>query len=225
VSRTAVAPAGRTRLAAPHRGWLFGLLAAALLFPLFHWGHIGPLDFWWWMSATQLVLVLVAYGTDAGARRAAAADLRTGLLRKISLGLLSAAVLYVIFWAGNQLVRELLPRAVGGIASLYSLKGGAGTARVALLIGLVIGPGEELVWRGVIQRAFTAQLGAVRGLLAATGLYAVVHLSSGNPMLILAALVCGLFWGLLYQRTSSIALVVISHTAWDLVVFLVAPFT
>ena len=61
--------------------------------------------------------------------------------------------------------------------------------------------------------------------LAATALYAVVHLSSGNPMLILAALVCGLFWGLLYQRTGSITLVVISHTAWNLTVFLGFPFS
>ena len=210
---------------AMHRGWLLALLAAALLCPLFRWEHLGPLDFWWWMSATQLSLLLVAFGTDAGARHAAAADLRTGLFRKISLGLLSAAVLYGIFWAGNLLVHALLPGAVGGIASLYDLKGCASTARVALLLGLVIGPGEELVWRGVIQRAFTARLGAVGGLLAATGLYAVVHLSSGNPMLILAAVVCGLFWGLLYQRTGSIALVVISHTAWDLVVFLTLPLT
>jgi len=134
-------------------------------------------------------------------------------------------VLYGIFWAGNLLVHALLPGAVGGIASLYDLKGCASTARVALLLGLVIGPGEELVWRGVIQRALTARLGAVGGLLAATALYAVVHLFSGNPLLILAALVCGLFWGVLYQRTGSIVLVVISHTAWDLVVFLILPLT
>lgn len=48
-------------------------------------------------------------------------------------------------------------------------------------------------------------------------------MTTGNPVLLLAALVCGLFWGLLYHFTKSLPLVVISHTAWDLLVFLVFP--
>ena len=210
---------------AAHRGWLLVALAAVLLFPLFRWGHLGPLDFWWWLSANQLILLAAAYGPDSAARRAVVADLRAGRARKIVLGLLSAVVLYGIFWLGNQLARQLFPFAAGGIAAVYGLKGGAATVRIALLIGLLIGPGEELIWRGAIQRALTARLGAGRGLLAATALYAAVHFSSGNPMLILAALVCGLFWGILYQRTGSVLLVAISHTAWDLTVFLLLPFS
>ena len=206
-----------------HRGWLLAALAAVLLAPLFRLGHIGPLDFWWWMGATQLVLLAAAYAPDAGARLALATDLRVHLFRKIWIGLLTAVVLYGIFWLGNHLVRECLPQLAGHIGRLYHLKGDASTLRVVLLIGLVIGPCEELVWRGAIQRALTAQLGPVRGLFITTVLYATVHLSSGNPLLLLAALVCGLFWGVLFQRTGSLALVVISHTAWDLAVYVLLP--
>ena len=43
-------------------------------------------------------------------------------------------------------------------------------------------------------------------------------------MLVLAAAVCGLFWGYLYMRTGSALLVVVSHTVWDIAVFLIVPF-
>ena len=49
------------------------------------------------------------------------------------------------------------------------------------------------------------------------------YLASGNIMLLLAAGVCGLFWGFLYLRTGSILLNVISHTVWDVAIFLIFP--
>ena len=90
---------------------------------------------------------------------------------------------------------------------------------------LIIGPGEELFWRGYLQRNFQERWGGWKGFLAATAVYALVHAGSGNPMLVLAAAVCGLFWGYLYLRTKSILLVLISHTIWDLAVFILFPFT
>jgi membrane protease YdiL (CAAX protease family) len=45
-----------------------------------------------------------------------------------------------------------------------------------------------------------------------------------QPLLVLAALVAGGFWGFLYLRTGRIAPVAVSHAAWDLLVFLVLPF-
>ena len=40
-----------------------------------------------------------------------------------------------------------------------------------------------------------------------------------------AALVCGAVWGGLYYRFKSPLLNVVSHTAWDVAVFLLFPFT
>jgi hypothetical protein len=93
------------------------------------------------------------------------------------------------------------------------------------LMVLVIGPGEEVFWRGYLQRHLQDRWGNVPGFLAATALYALVHAGSGNPMLVLAAAVCGLFWGYLYLRSKSILLVLISHTIWDVAVFILFPFT
>jgi hypothetical protein len=43
-------------------------------------------------------------------------------------------------------------------------------------------------------------------------------------MLILAAAVCGVFWGWLYLRFRSPLLNVVSHAVWDLLVFVILPF-
>jgi membrane protease YdiL (CAAX protease family) len=44
-------------------------------------------------------------------------------------------------------------------------------------------------------------------------------------MLILAALIAGLFWGFMYYRYRSLLANVVSHTVWDVAVFLVFPFS
>jgi membrane protease YdiL (CAAX protease family) len=42
-------------------------------------------------------------------------------------------------------------------------------------------------------------------------------------MLIGAAAVCGLFWGLLYQWRKNIFTVIVSHAVWDVVVMVLFP--
>jgi len=44
-----------------------------------------------------------------------------------------------------------------------------------------------------------------------------------NVMLILAALSCGLFWGVLNWRFNSIAVNIVSHLTWDLLIFIIFP--
>ena len=88
----------------------------------------------------------------------------------------------------------------------------------------VIGPGEEIFWRASLQRLCMDRWGDAPGWFISVALYSLVHLGSGNLMLVLAAAVCGLFWGWLYRRYRSIILVAVSHTIWDILVFIIAPF-
>ncbi|MHB8093947.1 MAG: CPBP family intramembrane glutamic endopeptidase, partial [Candidatus Aminicenantales bacterium] len=88
----------------------------------------------------------------------------------------------------------------------------------------LIGPGEEFFWRGYIQRSWQKKMGAA-ALPLSVAFYAAVHIASGNPMLVLAAAVGGLYWGILYQRSGSVLLVAVSHTLWDLAVFIFFPFS
>ncbi|MFZ2053587.1 MAG: CPBP family intramembrane glutamic endopeptidase [Candidatus Aminicenantales bacterium] len=210
----------------PFSGWtvrFLPVLAAALFGPLLAFRRLGPLDFWWAMSASLAVLVVLGLLSDVPYRDLLRQDLRRGILNKIILGLTSALVLYLVFWAGGTISRAHLPFATEGIDAVYAFKRDASVVRLILLIILVIGPGEEIFWRGFIQRRWEDRLGFPAGWLLASAFYALVHVGSRNIMLVLAALVCGLFWGALYSRSRSVLLVALSHAAWDLVVFIIFP--
>ncbi|MBU2468200.1 MAG: CPBP family intramembrane metalloprotease, partial [Proteobacteria bacterium] len=63
----------------------------------------------------------------------------------------------------------------------------------------------------------------LKGWLAATGIYTLVHLPSLNFMLMGAAAVAGAFWGLLYWRMGRIPPVIISHALWTTAAFVLLP--
>jgi uncharacterized protein len=201
-----------------------GLVAAALFIALFRFRRVGPLDFWAWLAANVVLVVALSFLVDRGYARRLAEDLRTGALRKIALGVASAAALYAVFAAGRLVALRLFPFAASGIWRVYALKEGVPLLRVVLLIGLVIGPGEELFWRGFFQDRTAATTKPPFGFAFTAMLYAAVHLASGNIMLVLAAAVCGVFWGWLYLRFRSPLLNIVSHTLWDLAVFVLFPF-
>ncbi len=193
--------------------------------PLFATGGLRGFDFWWWMSSNAALLLAVCWFTDAGWRRELANDLKGGLIFKVGVGIGSAALLYGVFFVGNELAPLMIDTAGGDVKAVYGFKTGASPLRVGLLIGLLIGPAEELFWRAFLQRRLAKDLGDWAGLALACAAYTGMHLSSMNPMLILAAGVCGVFWGLLYMRLRSVWLNVVSHVVWDLSVFMFFPFS
>jgi membrane protease YdiL (CAAX protease family) len=213
-----VAPSEARRL------FLLALTAALLFVPLFVLRRIGPLDFWWLMSLDLILLLFLSFLGVRRFGRILLADLRDGLARKILLGILSAFVLYGFFYAGKALSSAFLPFAGEGIRRIYGFRGEASTLRIVLLMIFVIGPGEEIFWRASLQRLFMDRWGDRLGWFISAALYSLVHLGSGNLILVLAAAACGLFWGWLYRRYRSIILVAVSHTIWDILVFVVFRF-
>lgn len=199
------------------------ILAAALFGPLLAWRRLGPLDFWWGMSLSIAILVGLSTLVDRRRRPSWLEAWRDSAGRKIGLGLLSALLLYGVFWAGDALSRAVLPAAGKEIEAVYSFRQDASIIRIGLLIVLIIGPGEELFWRGFLQRRWQNSLGRSAGWLSAAAFYAFVHAGSGNFMLILSALVCGLYWGALYSWSRSVLFVAVSHTLWDLLIFVLFP--
>jgi membrane protease YdiL (CAAX protease family) len=206
------------------RSILIVLIAAVLFVPLFIFRSIGPVDFWWWMSLNLVLLIGLCLTADKSFSGLILSDLRAKPARKVFVGILAALLLYGIFFGGNWLARQLLPFAGEGIEQVYAFKARASPLRIVLLMVFLIGPGEEVFWRGFVQRRGQALFGPVAGWLLSTTVYALVHAGSGNLMLVLAAVVCGLFWGALYLRYRSVLLVAASHTLWDLLVFIVVPF-
>lgn len=201
------------------------LLAAGLFVPLFIFRGTGPLDFWGSMTLDVAFLCVMALSVDRAYIALIRQDLRTKAAPKIVLGIASALVLYLVFFAGNWLAPHIISNAGRGIGRVYGYKSGVSTVRIVLFMILVIGPGEEIFWRGYLQRFWQARFGNVAGWLLASGLYAAVHAGSLNPMLVLAAAVCGLFWGYLFFKFRSPLMICVSHTLWDLLVFIILPFS
>lgn len=199
-------------------------LAFLLLVPVFALRSIAGLDFWWLFSGSALILTVAAAAADKSLIQRIREDFSKELLSKSFYALASAAFLYFVFLAGHLLSTGVFPFAAGNIQSVYAMRGDASLLRVVLLIALVIGPAEEIFWRGYVQRKLSARFGGTRGLVLAALLYALVHIGSFNPMLILAALVCGFYWGTLYLWKRSLFANCLSHVFWDLAVFVAFPF-
>lgn len=199
-------------------------LATILFIPMFICQNIGWLDFWWWMSSNLIILISAGLISNRIFRTSLSRDFKNISFKKIAFGLVSAALLYLIFLAGNFIIRQILDFAGSNIENVYAFKGDASKLRIGLLMLLVIGPGEELFWRAFVQGNFSQRFGRWQGFLLATALYTMIHIPTGNFVLIMAALTGGLFWGWLYMKYNSATTNIISHVVWDIVVFLLLPF-
>ena len=200
------------------------LLAILMFSPMFVLHGLGKFDFWWWMSTNLVVLISLSLFIDPTYRKFLREDFSSGIPRKMLFGLASAVLLYFFFFAGNKLSRLMFDFAGQGISDVYAFKGDAEGIRIGILMLLVIGPGEEFFWRGFLQRHFQDRLGKWRGFILGTVIYTAVHVLTGNLMLIVAALVAGLFWGWMYMKYNSMVMNIVSHTIWDIFVFLILPF-
>jgi membrane protease YdiL (CAAX protease family) len=141
----------------------------------------------------------------------------------IAVGAASAAGLYVIFQVGDRMARVVMPTGEEDIERIYRLRTLAPKARIAALLVGIIGPSEELFWRGLIGRAFVRRFGPVRGTALAAAAYGGTHLVTGNLTLTGAATVAGAYWGAEYALDPRLGPLLISHVLWDLWIFLIQP--
>ncbi len=141
----------------------------------------------------------------------------------LAAGLLSAALLYGIFQAGDRLSRRWLPRGEAEIRAIYRLREEAPRPVIAVLLAGAIAPAEEAFWRGFVVDALSRRYPPAAAALLGAALYAGAHAVTANLTLIGAAGVAGLFWSAQYLLQRRLAPVVISHVVWDLWVFLIAP--
>ncbi len=140
------------------------------------------------------------------------------------LGVVSAAMLWGVFWVGDKLSQLMFNFARPEVNAIYSFKESISPWLLSGLLLLVIGPAEEIFWRGFIQQKMSAKWGATSGFVIATAVYALVHAGSCNFMLVMAALVAGGFWGLIYRFCpNKLGALVVSHAVWDAAVFVWFP--
>ncbi len=73
---------------------------------------------------------------------------------------------------------------------------------------------EEIVFRGLVQRIFSRNMGPVLAMLLAGAFFGVIHLT---PQLLLSMIVFGIFLGYLFMATSNLTYPILAHAVLNIV--------
>lgn len=199
---------------------IFTIIVAFVLWTVMFSPWTAPhVNFWWMMTASACVLSLIATLFSPGLWK------RVKLTpTNILLGIAIAAALWGIFWIGDKLSQMMFDFARPQVDTIYGMKDGESPWLLTFLMLFLIGPAEEIYWRGYVQQNLSERWNPNVGVIVTTAIYALVHAGSFNFMLTMAALVAGAAWGILYrffpERFSAI---IISHALWDVAVFIWFP--
>jgi membrane protease YdiL (CAAX protease family) len=126
-----------------------------------------------------------------------------------SRGFAAAAILFGAAYAFSKSVTPPESERASWLARLYlqlgdpsALRKGVSMVVVAIIIMAIA---EEIVWRGLVVSLLEEKIGSRRAWVWAAVLYAVAHaptiwalrdpVAGANPVVVLAALGCGLVWG------------------------------
>jgi membrane protease YdiL (CAAX protease family) len=185
---------------------LIRLLSLSLPLPNF------PFVYWYALVGAPLFLAAFAAARVAG-YSAASLGLRwrwQDLPLQLAVGLTGL----LFGWVEYQILRpaELIPALTWRQFLLPALV-------LAVFTGLL----EEVVFRGLMQRAAQARLGRW-GVLYVAIVFAVLHLGYQSMLDVAFVLGVGLFFGLVVARTRSLLGVTLSHSLTNIMLFLVVPF-
>ena len=174
------------------------LTAALLWFYMFSPWTGGWPNFWVVMSCSAVILTTL--GLSFTPDRKELLKIEKPALQLLG-GIVIAFALWGIFWIGDKVSAWMFTFARPEMDSVYAMKTGLPTWLIAVLLLCLIGPAEELFWRGYVQRTMSRILGGKnpedKAFILTAVIYALVHIWSFNFMLIMAALVAGLVWGLI----------------------------
>ena len=198
----------------------FTLVVAAVLWAVMFSPQTMPLiNFWEMMAGSALTLAVLACLFDRSWLKESVWNPQS-----LFLGIALAAALWGVFWTGDKVSAWLFDFARPQVDAIYGIRQGASPWLLSVLMLFLIGPAEEIFWRGYVQGSLSSRLGKDRGLIVAVILYALVHVASFNFMLVMAAFVAGAVWGLMYRFfPERFAAIIISHALWDAAVFVWFP--
>ncbi|MBP9016708.1 MAG: CPBP family intramembrane metalloprotease [Paludibacteraceae bacterium] len=194
------------------------LIAIIFWFVMFSPWTKEYVNFWMTMTAAGLTLTFMSAFLGKDFKKQFSLS-----LKDVLIGLGSAVVLYVVFFLGDFFSKLLFDFAKDQVGQIYMMKEGENPLLLSLLLIFLIGPAEEIFWRGYVQRMLEPKFGSWVALIVTTLIYTLVHIWSFNFMLIMSAMVCGAFWGLLYKYNKNLVTLIVSHAVWDVSVFILFP--
>lgn len=138
----------------------------------------------------------------------------------------------------NQVMSELLAVLASLLDSLFGVSVTVGQNTVVEIVRanpevafyllpvtvLFVAPGEELLFRGVVQGLLRRSVGVVPGIVGAAVIFGGIHvisISSGDAWTyVLVATVLGLVLGTIYEYTENLLVPVAVHALWNCSLFL-----
>ncbi|WLR53692.1 type II CAAX endopeptidase family protein [Mesobacillus subterraneus] len=187
------------------------LIAHLLLFFTFEDKDV----FWYIFTASMLVLISYSIIHEE-------IEDNTSTLTYLTVGVASGLGLFGFFWLGSFLIEMLNLPIANQISRLYSRFSPELFWHYLVLV-LILAPGEEIFWRGFIQKRLSKYFSMKVSIGLSVMLYASVHFYSGEFILVLAAIIAGLAWSTLYAWKRSLPLVIVSHIVFDLLLFVFIP--
>jgi membrane protease YdiL (CAAX protease family) len=94
----------------------------------------------------------------------------------------------------------------------------------ALILLICTGFAEELIFRGIMQRAASEQLGSLWGTVYVAALFAALHMGYQSFPDMLFVFIVALFFGLASAHTGSIVGVSLAHGLTNVILYLAMPF-
>jgi membrane protease YdiL (CAAX protease family) len=172
---------------------------------------------------------LAAYALVRLHRRGELARLLLPARGDITLAAVTAGVLYGATRIGGSILAPAgSPRELW-IMRVYLQIGAMPERRLLGAMVFAVAALEELVWRGLVMRLEQGIGPGLRACILTALLYAAAHLptlgllrmpgAGANPLVVVAALGCGLVWGLLVLRTGRLTPALLAHAlfSWSLI--------
>ena len=147
---------------------------------------------------------------------------KNSIKKTIIVGIIGAVILYIIFLLGYYL--SILTGNVIYVKEIYSLIYSQAN-RIALIILLaVIGISEEIYWRSGVQGIIRKKSKLFRKLpwLGSSIFYGLIHISTLNPVLVLAAFFVGLITSIIAEKYGILGSSIV-HVAWIEAIIIFLP--
>lgn len=194
-------------------------LAAVLWTVMFSPWTSPHVNFWKMMTCSGLMLTVYSTWAAPGWWK----NVRLGLT-DILLGIALAAFMWGVFWLGEYFSTMIFGFARPQVDMIYGMKEGENPLILTASMLLIIGPAEEIFWRGYVQNTLSKRWNPNVGFIVTTLVYSLVHLPKMNFMLIMSAAVAGFIWGLAYRFfPERFGAILLSHALWDCAVFIWFP--
>lgn len=167
---------------------------------------------------------------------------RVGLIKEILIGI-GFALIGVLLVVGVSFLTEILLEVFFGIDIIRDISGATSDVEIiisnsdilsiillSVVMILIIGTSEEILFRGFMQKGLTRRLGNVGGIIITALIFAIIHvigiilLVLGNPMVLLISFLLSfipyfaisLLLGLIYYwRKENLLAVIITHGVYD----------